>query len=72
MGEDIPLPSPSEGYDVIASWNPAHIITESQNSNDYALLILNVPINNVELLKLVWKKGGVVVELCRSTVLTCE
>lgn len=57
MGEAFPLPTPSDGFETITSWNPAHIITEREDSNDYALLVLNQPLNNVELLKLVWKKA---------------
>lgn len=57
MGDIVAAPLQHDDYDRVAEWRPACLITEEHTGNDFALLILNQPLNNLELLKIVWKKG---------------
>lgn len=58
MGDIVAAPSQlDDDYDRVAEWRPGRLITEEHTGNDFALLILNQPLNNLELLKIVWKKG---------------
>jgi thiamine pyrophosphokinase len=51
---------PTDGCEVVTEWRPARLLSEHHTENGFALLILNQPLNNLDLLKLVWKKGEVV------------
>jgi hypothetical protein len=39
------------------NWAPAHIFDCTGPDYDFALLILNQPVENINLLKLLWQKG---------------
>ena len=58
MGDGVTTPSRlHRDYDRVTEWRPARLITEEHTGNDFTLLVLNQPLNNLELLKIVWKKG---------------
>ena len=58
MGDIVATPSQLDrDYDRATEWRPARLITEKHTGNDFALLVLNQPLNNLELLKIVWRKG---------------
>jgi len=48
---------PEDGFEVLTEWRPARLLSENHRENAFALLVLNQPLNNLDLLKLVWKKG---------------
>ncbi len=51
------LPTQDDGYDCIREWRPARFLAEQETGSNYALLVLNQPLNNIDILKIVWKKG---------------
>lgn len=58
MGDIVAAPSELDStYSRVMEWRPARLISDEKTGNDFALLVLNQPLNNIELLKTIWKKG---------------
>jgi hypothetical protein len=48
----------------IRVWHPGRILSRDNELDGYALLVLNQPIENLEILKIVWEKG----KFCQAVV----
>ena len=45
------------GVSPIQKWDPATLISHDHGSEGFALLVLNQPLDNLDLVKSLWKRG---------------
>lgn len=45
------------GVSPVLRWDPARLISHDHGYEGYALLILNQPLDNLDLLKSLWERG---------------